>query len=169
MVWRCWRAGRFGEAINETQRAQQIEKTSPIINIQLGLVYYFQHQYRQAVEECKKTIELDPSFFAAQRYMGLSYSQMGMHQEAVAEFEKAIGASGDSALMKAEYASALALAGDTSKAQAQLSILLETAKQKYVSAYHIAPSMSVLRTRTRPSCGWIKLFRIVRTGWSISK
>lgn len=130
--------GRFSEAIAETRRAQQIEKTSPIINIQLGLVYYFQHQYKEAVEECKKTIELDPSFFAAKRYLGLSYSQMGMHQEAIAEFEKAINASGDSPLMKAEYASALAASGNAEKAQAQLNNLLETSKQRYVSAYHIA-------------------------------
>jgi tetratricopeptide (TPR) repeat protein len=159
--------GRFGEAIKETQRAQQIEKTSPIITIQLGLVYYFQHQYKEAVAECKKTIELDPSFFAAQRYMGLSYSQMGMHQEAIAEFEKAISASGDSPLMKAEYASALALAGDTSKAQAQLNNLLETSKQKYVSAYHLAAIYVGLKDKDQAFTWLNKAFQD-RADWMVN-
>jgi serine/threonine-protein kinase len=159
--------GRFGEAIKETQRAQQIEKTSPIITIQLGLVYYFQHKYPEAIAECKKTIELDPSFFAAQRYMGLSYSQMGKHQEAVAEFEKAINASGDSALMKAEYAGALALSGDTSKAQTQLNSLIETAKQKYVSAYHIAAIYVALKDKGQAFAWLDKAFQD-RADWMVN-
>lgn len=159
--------GRFDEAIRETRRAQQIEKTSPIINIQLGLVYYFQHQYKEAVEECKKTIQLDPSFFAAERYLGLSYSQMGMHHEAVAEFEKAINASGDSPLMKAEYASALALSGDTSKAQAQLNNLLETSKQKYVSAYHIAAIYAGLKDKDQ-ALNWLNKAFQDRADWMVN-
>jgi len=159
--------GRFDEAIKETRRAQQIEKTSPIINIQLGLVYYFQHQYKEAVEECKKTIELDPTFFAAQRYLGLSYSQMGMHREAIAEFEKAINASGDSPLMKADYASALALSGDTAKAQTQLNNLLETSKQKYVSGYHIAAIYVGLKDKDQ-AFNWLNKALQDRADWMVN-
>ena len=158
--------GRFGEAIRETRRAQQIEKTSPIINIQLGLVYYFQHQYPQAVEECKKTMELDPGFFAAQRYLGLSYSQMGRHKEAIAEFEKAMNAS-DSPLMKAEYISALALSGDTSKAQTQLNNLLETSKTKYVSAYHFAAIYAGLKDKDQ-AFGWLNKALENRADWMVN-
>lgn len=159
--------GRFEEAIRETRRAQQIEKTSAIINIQLGLVYYFQHQYKQAVEECKKTIELDPTFFAAQRYLGLSYSQMGMHKEAIAEFEKAISASGDSPLMKAEYASALALSGDTTRAQTQLNNLLETSKTKYVSAYNIAAIYVGLKDKEQ-AFSWLNKAYQDRADWMVN-
>lgn len=159
--------GRFPEAVRETQRAQQIEKTSPIISIQLGLVYYFQRQYQQATAECKKTIELDPTFFAAQRYLGLSYSQLGMHKEALAEFEKAISNSGDSALMKADYASALALSGDTAKAQAQLANLIETAKTKYVSAYHIAAIYAGLKDKEQTFLWLNKAFEN-RADWMVN-
>ena len=40
--------------------------------------------------------------------------------------------------MRAEYASTLALSGDTKKAQDELQSLIELSKQKYLSAYHIA-------------------------------
>src|SRR5205814_7218228 len=134
---------------------------------QLGLVYYFQHKYKEAVEECKKTIELDPTFFAAQRYLGLSYSQMGKHREAIAEFEKAINASGDSPLMKAEYASALALSGDTAKSQTQLNSLLETAKQKYVSDYHIAVVYAGLKDKDQ-ALTWLNKAFQDRADWMVN-
>ncbi|MFS8085822.1 MAG: tetratricopeptide repeat protein, partial [Acidobacteriota bacterium] len=130
--------GRFDEAIKETRRTQEIDKTSLIINAHFGIVDYLAHRFDDAIRECKKTVELDPSFFVARRYLGLSYAQKGMYKEAIDEFEKAISASGSSSLMKAEYASTLALAGEVKKAQAELQILIALSSQKYVSAYHIA-------------------------------
>jgi eukaryotic-like serine/threonine-protein kinase len=129
---------RFDEAIKETRRTQEIDKTSLIINAHFGLVYYFGHRFDEAIAECKKTVELEPTFFVARRYLGLSYTQKGMYKEAIAEFEKAIAASGGSPLMRAEYANALALSGDVNKAQTELNNLIELSKQKYISSYHIA-------------------------------
>ena len=130
--------GRFDEAIKETRRTQEIDKTSLIINAHFGLVYYLAHRFDESIAECKKAIDLDPSFFVARRYMGLSYAQKGMYKEAIAEFEKAVSASSGSPLMRAEYANTLALSGDTNKAQAELNNLIEMSNQKYISAYHIA-------------------------------
>ena len=139
--------GRFDEAIKETRRTQEIDKTSLIINAHFGLVYYLGHRFDESIAECKKAIELDPSFFVARRYLGLSYAQKGMYKEAIAEFEKAIAASSSSPLMRAEYANALALSGDTNKAQAELNNLIEMSKQKYVSAYHIAAIYAGLKDK----------------------
>jgi tetratricopeptide (TPR) repeat protein len=159
--------GRFVEAIRETKRAQQIEKTSPIISIQLGQVYYFQRQYPEAVAECRNTMQLDPSFFAAGRYLGLAYSQMGMHQEALAEFEKAVKASNESPLMKAEYAGALALAGDAPQARAQLENLIDISKQKYVSAYPIAAAYVGLKDKDQAFIWLNKAFQD-RADWMVN-
>jgi eukaryotic-like serine/threonine-protein kinase len=130
--------GRFEEAIKETRRTQELDKTSLIINAHFGLVYFLGHRYDDSITECKKAIELDPGFFVARRYLGLAYAQKGMYKEAIAEFEKAIAGSSSSSLIRAEYANALALSGDTNKAQTELSSLIEMSKQKYISAYHIA-------------------------------
>ena len=130
--------GRFDEAIAETRRTQELDKTSLIINSHLGLVYYFAHRYDDAISECKKTVALDPTFFVAHRYLGLLYAQKEMYKEALAEFELAVNASNRSPLIRAEYTYALALSGDTTRARAELADLLEIAKQKYLSAYHLA-------------------------------
>lgn len=141
--------GRFDEAIKETRRTQEIDKTSLIINAHFGLINFLAHRFDEAIAECKKTVELDPTFFVARRYLGLSYAQKGMYQEAIVEFEKAIAASSGSPLMRAEYASTLALSGDRKKAQAELDILIELSKQKYISAYHIAAIYVALKDKDR--------------------
>ena len=61
-----------------------------------------------------------------------------MYKEALAEFELAVNASNRSPLIRSEYAYALALSGDTTRAQAELKDLIEISKQKYLSAYHLA-------------------------------
>jgi eukaryotic-like serine/threonine-protein kinase len=156
--------GRFDEAIQETRRTQELDKTSLIINAHFGIVNFLAHRFDQAISECKKTIELDPSFFVARRYLGLSYAQKGMYKEAIDEFEKAISASGGSPLMRAEYAQTLALAGDTKKAQDELNALIEISKQKYLSAYHIAAIYAGLKDQDH-AFEWLERAYQERADW----
>lgn len=162
--------GRFDEAIKETRRTQEIDKTSLIINAHFGLINFFAHRFDDSITECKKTVELDPSFFVARRYLGLSYAQKRMYPEALAEFEKAVSASGGSPLMRAEYAHTLALAGETEKAQRELQSLLELAKQKYLSSYHLAAiyvglkdkdrAFELLETAFRDRADWMAFLKV---------
>ena len=156
--------GRFDEAIQETRRTQEIDKTSLIINAHFGIVDYLAHRFDDAIRECKKTIELDPSFFVARRYLGLSYAQKGMYKEALDEFEKAIASSGTSPLMRAEYANTLALSGDTKKAADELQRLIELSKQKYLSAYHIAAIYVGLKDKDR-AFEWLERAFQERADW----
>jgi serine/threonine protein kinase/Tfp pilus assembly protein PilF len=156
--------GRFDEAIKETRRTQEIDKTSLIINSHFGIVYYLEHRFDKAIAECKKTIELDPGFFVARRYLGLSYAQKGMYKEALSEFEKAISASGNSPLMRAEYANTLALAGNTDKARNELDGLIELSKQRYISAYHIATIYVGLKDKDR-AFEWLEQAFQDRADW----
>jgi serine/threonine protein kinase/Tfp pilus assembly protein PilF len=156
--------GRFDEAIKETRRTQDIDKTSLIINAHFGIVDYLGHRFDDAIKECKKTVELDPSFFVARRYLGLAYAQKGMYKEAIDEFEKAISASGGSALMRAEYANTLALSGDIKKAQDELQSLIELSKQKYLSAYHIAAIYAGLKDKDH-AFEWLERAFQERADW----
>ncbi len=69
----------------KTRRTQEIDKKSLIINAHFGLVYYLAHRFDESIAECKKAIELNPSFFVARRYLGLSYAQKGFSQTSFAE------------------------------------------------------------------------------------
>ena len=129
--------GRINEAINETRRTQEIDKTSLIIMAHFGLMNYFGHNFEQAMPTAKDH-RRGSTFYVARRYLGLSYAQLKRYDEALAEFDKAIAGSSGSPLMRAEYANTLALKGDTAKAQTELDNLIALSQQKYISAYHIA-------------------------------
>ena len=158
--------GRFDEAIAETRRTQELDKTSLIINSHFGLVYYFAHRYDDAISECQKTVALDPTFFVAHRYLGLSYAQKGMYKEALAEFELAVNASNRSPLMRAEHTYALALSGDTTRAQAELADLIEISKQKYLSAYHLAAIYVALKDNDQ-AFKWLEKALQDRADWMV--
>jgi len=157
---------RFDEAEAETRRTQELDKTSLIINSHFGLIYFFAGRFDDAIEACQKTIKLDPTFFVARRYLGLSYAQKGMYREAVEEYEKAIAGSKGSALMRAEYASVLALNGDTDKARAELSKLEDEKKTHYISAYHIATIYAALKERDH-AFEWLEKAFTERADWMV--
>jgi TolB-like protein/Tfp pilus assembly protein PilF len=78
--------GRYLDAIAELKMAQQLDPTNLIVNADLGLAYYFARQYQLAVETCKKTIDMDPSFLPPQWYLADAYHQLGMIPEEVNEY-----------------------------------------------------------------------------------
>ena len=54
--------GRFDEAKREILRAQQLDPLSLIINRTVGNVCFWAREYDQALEQFKKTLEIDPNF-----------------------------------------------------------------------------------------------------------
>ena len=78
--------GRHNEAFVEVKKAQELEPLSLRVNSIVVGTLYRARQYDRAIEECKKTIEMDPSFIRAHRQLGMNYEQKGMYPEAIAEF-----------------------------------------------------------------------------------
>jgi serine/threonine protein kinase/Tfp pilus assembly protein PilF len=158
--------GRFDEALAETRRTQEIDKSSLIIHSHFGLIYFFYERYDDAIESCKKTVKLDPTFYVAHRYMGMAYAQKRMYKEAIEEYRIAVEASKGSPLMRAELASVLALSGDTQAAQTELNAVLDLAKQRYVSAYQIATIYVALKDRER-AFEWLEKAFNERADWMV--
>jgi serine/threonine protein kinase/Tfp pilus assembly protein PilF len=158
--------GRFDEAISETRRTQELDKTSLIINSHFGLIYFFGGRFDEAIQSCQKTIELDPNFYVARRYLGLAYAQKGLYKESLQQYEKAMELSKNSPLMKVERASVFALSGDVERARAELKELQEISKQRYISAYHIATIYAALRERDS-AFEWLEKAFQERADWMV--
>ncbi len=77
--------GRYLDAISELKMAQQLDPTNLIVNADLGLAYYFARQYPIAIETCKKTIDMDPSFLPPHWYLADAYHEANMIPEEVRE------------------------------------------------------------------------------------
>ncbi len=57
--------GRLDEALSEIQRALALDPLSPYKITAAGMIYSDQREYDRAVEQFRKAIELDPSFYHA--------------------------------------------------------------------------------------------------------
>ena len=80
--------GRFEEAVVELERALDLDPLSSPIGANLASAYAFVRQYDRAFAQIRKTVELDPSFIAAQSLLAVLLSRAGYFEGAVAEVEK---------------------------------------------------------------------------------
>jgi lipopolysaccharide biosynthesis regulator YciM len=58
----------------EVKRALELDPLSLNINWILGVAYNFARQYDQAIEQYRKTLELDPNFFISQTFLGVAHA-----------------------------------------------------------------------------------------------
>jgi TolB-like protein/DNA-binding winged helix-turn-helix (wHTH) protein/Tfp pilus assembly protein PilF len=130
-------AGRFSEAMAEAQKAQQLEPLSLPINAGMGWVSFLSRKYDRTIEECTKTLEMDPSFGPAYVYRGLAYEQKGMLDKAIADFETA-GKLQERPSILAALGHAYAVSGQKTKALSLLSDTKDSATKRYFPAYHRA-------------------------------
>src|SRR5437870_2491775 len=77
------------------------------------------------MEQCRKTLEMDPNFAEAHHCLADSYTNKRMYKEAIAEFQKAVDLSKDNLTYVALLGNTYALAGrrgdkDTERAEGSL-------------------------------------------------
>ncbi len=126
--------GRLEEAIAATERAKELDPLSLIINTHAGWVLYFARRYDQAIEQCKKALELDPGFATGQFFLGQAYEQKGMYAEAATVFQR-FPRTGP---QMSAAGRVFALSGNRDQASRMLDRLEQLAGERYVSPYDIA-------------------------------
>jgi serine/threonine-protein kinase len=129
--------GRFDEAIAEMKRAQELDPLSLIINAELGANYFYARQYDKAIEQLRKTIEMDQSFYYARWNLALAYEMKGMYPQALAEYEAAMRLGDDPGLLGL-IGHAHAMGGKREEAMKDLDQLKEISRQRYIGAYSFA-------------------------------
>src|SRR6185503_4008406 len=134
--------GRSNEAIAERKLALELEPLSLIINFELGLAFYYDRDYDQAIEQLQKTIELDQNFPTAHNFLPAALEQKGMYGESIAEFKKAIPLmkGSETTLSKAGLGHVYAVIGSKSDA----AILLDELKQTFDTEYLPASSIAMI-------------------------
>jgi Flp pilus assembly protein TadD len=92
----------------------------------------------QAIEQLKKTLELDKSFVMARHYLGQAYERKGMYQEAIAELQKVRDLYGQSQIASGLLGHAYAVTGLRVEAQKIVGKLKEQSQREYVWPYNMA-------------------------------
>lgn len=132
------RMERHQEAIDQMRQAQALDPLSSNINMDLGGIYYYARQYSLAIEQCRETLEIDPSFGGPHILISLALLKMGKYKEAIAEARKAQGLLGDNPDGVTHVGYAYAVAGRRSAALEILNQLMELSSQKYIPPYLMA-------------------------------
>jgi serine/threonine protein kinase/tetratricopeptide (TPR) repeat protein len=130
--------GRHGDAMARIQNSQELDPLSLIINVAVGWAFYFARRYDEAIEQLRRTAELDPNYPVTYWILGLLLRKTGCYELSITEGEKAVKLSSGSPLMCAALAQTLAAAGRREDALQMLDDLTKLARQKYVAPYFLA-------------------------------
>jgi len=128
---------RFDEAITELKRAQELDPLSLAINADFGNTYIQARQYDRAIEQLRKTVEMDQSFYFAHALLGIAYQMKGYSQDAIAEYQKARQLNDDPFVL-ALLGDIYAVSGRKDEAMKILDQLKQLSKQRFVFAYSVA-------------------------------
>src|SRR5262249_34850579 len=129
--------GQLDHAMAEVKRAYELDPVSSIIHSDLGAVNVMARRYDEAIKQLRSTVEMDPEFYFAHRYLGMALELKGDSAGAVAEYKRALELNDDPAGL-AFIGHAEASTGHRREASDVLRQLTEAAKSRYVQPYAFA-------------------------------
>jgi TolB-like protein/DNA-binding SARP family transcriptional activator/Flp pilus assembly protein TadD len=129
--------GRFDEAVAAMRRAQETDPLSLIASAALGWIHYYRRDYASAVQQCRRTLDLNPKFEQAWLWGGSAEEAAGRYGEALEMLRHAADISHRSAIVLTALGRAHALSGDVPAARAILAELRRD-HADYLPAYEMA-------------------------------
>jgi eukaryotic-like serine/threonine-protein kinase len=136
--WYLISVGRTQEGIEESKRALELDPLSIETDTIVGQNFYCARQYDLAIDTLRKTLDMDPNYWLARMFLGLSYEAKGDLPGALAELQRANETQTIILWPSAELGHAYAVSGKKGKAEEILKQLKERSKQSYVPAYDFA-------------------------------
>jgi serine/threonine-protein kinase len=118
--------------------ARELDPISSIIARDVAAVHYYRRDYEAALEQCDRTIELNPHFSPGYWMLGLVQEQMGDLDESAAALQRAVELTPHSVRMHAALGRLFALSGKEREARAVLKQLRGQSQNRYVSPFDLA-------------------------------
>ena len=128
--------GRHDEAIAEMKRAMELEPLAIQQGSNYAGVLMYARRFDEAVEQARRTYQLDPHQVGAQNWLCHTLNAAGLHAEAVTigEQVKRTAASSINACLGIAYAGT----GQREKSQAIMAEVKEKGKSEYITGYWMA-------------------------------
>jgi tetratricopeptide (TPR) repeat protein len=125
---------RFSEAEDQVRTVLASDPLSVRANSYLAGVFHYRREYDRSLEQCRHTLDLDPSDVELHVVLALNYEQKKMFREAIQELEKARVLSGNNPLILGPLGSCLAGCGEIKEAQRVIDELEQMSTSMYVAA-----------------------------------
>ena len=129
--------GRFDEAIARVQQAYRVDPLALESRNEALWIYYFSGRMRDTIEQCRKTIELEPAAGLPYAILALAHAHLGQRTEALAAANTAVRLA-NSPTITTTTASALARIGQRAEARQLLNRSLAQARERYVCRFIVA-------------------------------
>ncbi len=137
-AWYLAGMGRDDEAMARFAQALELDPLSLIIQTNIGTHNYFARRLDRAIEQLRKTIELDRNFVVAHQWLGRALELQGLYEEAISHLRTALALSPEDNESAASLAHAYGLAGRHAEAREILAQLENRKETSYVPPYWIA-------------------------------
>ncbi len=137
-AWYLAGMGRDDEAMARFAQALELDPLSLIIQTNIGTHNYFARRLDRAIEQLRKTIELDRNFVVAHQWLGRALELQGLYEEAISHLRTALALSPEENESAASLAHAYGLAGRHAEAREILAQLENRKETSYVPPYWIA-------------------------------
>jgi tetratricopeptide (TPR) repeat protein len=129
--------GRREQAIAEVVASEELEPLLLAIKHHAAWIFTIARQPAQAIERCRKAMEIEKNYGFAHYWLGINYEQQGKYKEAVAELKKALQLMKSPSVVAGSLGHAHALAGNRDEAEKIVSNLVELSRGSYVDPFAI--------------------------------
>jgi tetratricopeptide (TPR) repeat protein len=129
---------RHAESLREIRKAQELDPLSIVISQNLGRAYHHARRYDEAVDQYRRTIELESRYYTTHVMLAHSLLRLSRDEEAVASLRSAQAIAGRVPMILSDLACVLAKMGDLEEPRRILHELTELAQRQYVSPYCLA-------------------------------
>ncbi|HZT31998.1 MAG TPA: tetratricopeptide repeat protein [Bryobacteraceae bacterium] len=130
--------GRLDEAFAQIHKALEMDPLSLVTSYHYVTLLISRRDYDQAIEQCRRMLDLDPDYYKTYMGLGRAYTQKGMYGAAIETFQRARVLSGGLPYVTAVLAHAYALAGLRTEAEQLRRELVRISRWRYVQSTSLA-------------------------------
>lgn len=93
-------AGRYADAEKAFDKLRQLEPAMAEVHANLGLIYFQERKFEQAVPALRQALKLKPGLTKSDNLLAMSLSELGRYKEAVPGLEKCLHHSSDTEIKR---------------------------------------------------------------------
>jgi TolB-like protein/DNA-binding winged helix-turn-helix (wHTH) protein/Tfp pilus assembly protein PilF len=148
--------GHNAAALNEIERAQQIDPLSAQVRVNAGWIYFLGRKNDRALAQWRETLELDPQFALSHSSAWVAYLNDASFDRILAQAPRVARPLDDSDTLRlAALSGSYAQSGNRAQAEAYLAQLKAAENSRYVCAYELATAYAVLDNKDE-AMNWLR-------------